>query len=58
MKAVKNETTQGFELFINTTEGQKAIWLKPKQRIILEDSAISEQLREFNKRKLIKITNA
>jgi len=58
MKSIKNETTQGFELFINTEQGQKAIWLKPKQRIIVEDSAISEQVLVFNKRKLIRITNA
>jgi len=58
MKTVKNETTQGFEVFLKTDYGYKSIWLKPKERIVVEESAISPQLLVLNKRKLVRISNA
>jgi hypothetical protein len=58
MKIIKNETTQGFEVYLNTTEGRKAVWLKPKQRIVVADSAISEQVVNLSQRKLLRISNA
>lgn len=58
MKIIKNETTQGFEIYLKAENGQQSFWLKPKQRIVVEDSAITEQILVLNKRKLIKLTNA
>ncbi len=59
MKAIKNETTQGFEIFLNTTRGQTtSVWLKPKQRIVVEDTAITAQILTLSKRKIIRISNA
>jgi len=58
MKIIKNETNQGFEIYLKTNDGQTAIWLKPKEKMIVEDSAISEQLVVLSKRKLLRIINA
>lgn len=58
MKTVKNETTQGFEIFLKTSQGYKSVWLKPKERIVIEESAVSPQLLVLNKRKLVRISNA
>lgn len=58
MKAVKNETTQCFEIFLNTNKGLTSVWLKPKERIIVEESSISPQLLVLNKRKIVRISNA
>lgn len=58
MKIIKNETNQGFEIYINTSEGPKAVWLKPKQKIVVENFGITEQLLVLNQRKLIRIINA
>ncbi len=58
MKAVKNETTQGFQIFLNTSKGLTSLWLKPKERIVVEESAISSQLLVLNKRKIVRISNA
>lgn len=58
MKIIKNETTQGFEIYLNNQNGPQAFWLKPKQKIVVEDSAITEQIVVLSQRKLIKLTNA
>lgn len=58
MKIIKNETNQGFEIYINTSEGPKSVWLKPKQKIVVENFGITEQLLVLNQRKLIRIINA
>jgi hypothetical protein len=57
MKAIKNETTQGFEIYLNTSSGVKSVWLKPKQTIIVEEKALTPQLLVLNKRKLVRISN-
>lgn len=58
MKTVKNETTQGFEIYLKTSTGYKSLWLKPKERITIEESAITPQLLVLNKRKIVRISNA
>jgi hypothetical protein len=58
MKIIKNETNQGFEIYLNTSNGVQPTWLKPKQKMVVEDSAITQQLLVLNQRKLIRITNA
>jgi hypothetical protein len=58
MKIIKNETNQGFEIYLKTNEGQTAVWLKPKEKLVVEDTAITEQLVVLGKRKLIRIINA
>jgi len=58
MKSIKNETTQGLEIFINTSKGMSSMWIKPKQKIIVEESAISPQILTLSKRRILKISNA
>lgn len=59
MKVIKNETTQGFEIFLNSNKGViTSIWLKPKQKIVIEESAITDQILVLNKRKILRISNA
>lgn len=58
MKIIKNETTQGFEIYLNTSQGVKSVWLNPKQKLIVEESAITTQLLTLNKRKIVRISNA
>ena len=58
MKIIKNETTQGFEIYVNTSQGIKPVWLGPKQKIIVEEVAITPQVLTLNKRKIVRISNA
>jgi hypothetical protein len=58
MKIIKNETTQGFEIYLNTSQGIKSVWLSPKQKLVVEESAITTQLLTLNKRKIVRISNA
>lgn len=59
MKTIKNETTQGFEIFLNSNGGKTiSIWIKPKQKIVVEESAITKQIQVLNKRKILRISNA
>lgn len=58
MKVIKNETNQGFEIYLNTNNGPTAIWIKPKQKVVVDESALSEQILVFVKRKLLKLINA
>lgn len=58
MKIIKNETTQGFEVYLNTSQGIKSVWLNPKQKLVVEESAITTQLLTLNKRKIVRISNA
>jgi len=58
MKAIRNETTQGFEIFLNTDKGRTtSLWLKPKQKIIVEESALTAQILTLSKRKILRISN-
>lgn len=58
MKIIKNETTQGFEIYLNTSQGIKSVWLSPKQKLVVEEFAITTQLLTLNKRKIVRISNA
>lgn len=57
MKSITNDSLQAFQLFVMYPKGMTTIRLKPKQSIVVPDTAITEQCRILAGRKQIKIKN-
>lgn len=55
MKKIKNDSSQGLEIYLNTELGPKTHWLTPRQVISVPESYISSQLRNLHRRKQIRI---
>jgi hypothetical protein len=55
MKNIKNQSTQGLEIFLTTEIGPKTHWIAPREVIQVPASYISSQLQLMHQRKLIKI---
>ena len=55
MKNIKNQSSQGLEIFLTTEIGPKTHWISPREIIQVPSSYISSQLKLLHKRKLIKI---
>jgi hypothetical protein len=58
MKHIKNDSLQGFILYLSSPKGSNSYWLKPGQSIVVPDSALSEQVKTLHKRRLLKISAA
>jgi len=55
MKSITNTSLQAFQLFLDFPEGIKAIFIKPKETLVVPSSAVSRQCTIMSKRKLLKI---
>ena len=58
MKCIKNDSLQGFEIYLRTEGGAKAVWLKPREVITVPEHYITEQVKTLHKRRLLKVYNA
>lgn len=58
MKRIKNDSHQGFSIFLNTDKGCKEVYLKPGESIVVPSYFVSEQVETLHKRRIFKISNA
>lgn len=58
MKRIKNDSLQTFVIYLMTETGEKEMYMKPKDSIVVPQSYITEQVKNLQKRRLFKITNA
>jgi len=58
LKAVKNDSLQMLEIYLQTEQGPKTLWLSPKERVLVPESYIGQQLKTLLTRRMVKITNA
>jgi hypothetical protein len=52
---LKNQALQGFNIFIVTNSGTKSFWLTPKESVMIEESSISQQIKNMVRKNLLKI---
>ncbi len=57
MKTIRNDSIQGFELYLNTPKGKEIKFLKPKQTVIVPEGYISTQIKTLHKRRHLTIKN-
>lgn len=58
MKRIKNNSLQSFTIYLMTENGEKELWMQPKESIVVPESYITNQVNNLLKRRLFKITNA
>lgn len=58
MKLIKNDSLQAFTIFLNSDKGVVEKWLKPGESLVVPETFITEQIKNLQKRRLFKITNA
>jgi len=52
---LKNQSLQGFNIFVLSNSGTKSFWLTPKESVLIEDSSITQQIKNMVRRNLLKI---
>lgn len=52
---LKNQALQGFNIFLQTSSGTKSFWLTPKESVMIEESSISQQIKNMVRKHLLKI---
>lgn len=57
MKKIKNDSLQGLEIYLRTEVGVQSHWITPKQTIAVPDFYITDQVRNLQRRRMVKITN-
>ena len=58
MKQIQNTSLQGRFVFLNTSSGTKDVWLSPGKSIVVQESSITQQVKNLVGRRLLKIMNA
>ena len=58
MIIIKNDTFQSFSIFLATPAGGKEYWLRPNESILVQKSYVTEQIRNMQVRKQLKISQA
>ena len=58
MKVIKNDSYTGREIILSTPKGPEGMWIKPKEQVMVPDSAVTNTVRNLAKRRILKITNA
>ena len=58
MKSITNESLQSFEVYFSTPKGPKTHWLVPKKTIVVPNSYITEQVKNMQKMRLLRVRNA
>lgn len=55
MYKLVNLSLQGFNIFIKTPHGPSSFWLTPKESVLIEQDAISQQIKKMVKKHLLKL---
>jgi hypothetical protein len=54
LKSIKNYSIQGLYVILN---GGEHVWLEPKQIIRVDESEISQQIKNLHRRRIVQISN-
>lgn len=54
-KTVKNMSVQGLEVYKTTATGPEAVWLGPRQSIVIPESQIGSQIQNLAKMRMVKV---
>jgi len=52
---LKNQSAQGFNIFILTSSGTKSFWLTPKESVLIEEASIGGQIKNMVRKNLLRI---
>jgi len=55
MKQLQNTGYQSINVCVKTSKGSKFVWLKPRESVVVKDSAVSDQAKVLHSRRRIKI---
>lgn len=58
MKTITNTGVQGKQILLMTAKGASWQYLAPRERVVVSDSMISEQIKTLVKRREIKLENS
>jgi|ETNmetMinimDraft_25_1059894.scaffolds.fasta_scaffold458562_2 hypothetical protein len=57
MKKLQNTGYQSINVCVKTSKGSKFVWLKPRESVVVKDSAVSDQAKVLHSRRRIKIAS-
>ncbi len=57
MKAVKNDSLQGFSVYFTTPKGLVGFYMKPGEVKVVDSSWISEQIKNLANKRLLTLSN-
>jgi len=52
---ITNISGQGMEIYVSTPEGSDSHWLAPRSHILVPASYVTEQIRNLQKRRILRI---
>lgn len=58
MRSITNDSLQSFEVHFRTPKGIKSRWLTPRETIVVPTSYITEQIKNMQKMRLLRVKNA
>jgi hypothetical protein len=58
MKSLTNDCLQRLEVYLETKEGAKRIWIMPRETVVVPHYYISHQIQTLSNRRMITIRNA
>lgn len=56
-KVIKNDSVQGLELHLVTSQGVKTFWLQPDSFLVVPSNYLTPTVLNLAKRQLLKISN-
>jgi len=56
-KLIKNESLQGLEIYLNTSQGVKTYWLEPQKFLVVPANWITPTVLNLSRYNLVKINN-
>jgi len=58
MKSITNDSFQSFEVHFRTPKGTTLHWLKPKETIVVPTSYITQQIKNMQSMRLLRVKSA
>lgn len=55
MKSLTNDSLQSFQIFLNYATGPKAVFIQPKETLVVPDNAVTKQCKNLSSRKILRI---
>ena len=57
MKLIINDSLQSFEIYLKGPKGPFIKWLQPKESVVVQDFALTNQAKNLQRRRQIRIKN-
>jgi threonyl-tRNA synthetase len=58
MKVITNNSLQAFEIYLKTPKGDKPVWIRPKQSVVVPLGYVSDQIDTLINRRMLSVRNA